>query len=27
VPEDQLDAIANQLRKPARPGLRVVGGN
>ncbi|MDE8666929.1 hypothetical protein PUN16_030685 [Pseudomonas aeruginosa] len=25
VPEDQLDAIANQLRKPARLGLRVVG--
>lgn len=27
VPEDQLDAITHQLRKPARPGLRVVGGN
>lgn len=27
VPEDQLDAIAQQLRTPARPGLRVVGGN
>jgi hypothetical protein len=26
VPEDQLDAIAQQLRMPARPGLRVVGG-
>lgn len=27
VPEDQLDAITQQLRAPARPGLRVVGGN
>lgn len=27
VPEEQLDAIAQQLRTPARPGLRVVGGN
>ncbi|CAB5521150.1 Integrase core domain [Pseudomonas putida] len=27
VPEDQLDAITQQLRMPARPGLRVVGGN
>jgi hypothetical protein len=27
VPEEQLDAITHQLRKPARPGLRVVGGN
>lgn len=27
VLEDQLDAITHQLRKPARPGLRVVGGN
>lgn len=27
VPEDQLDAITHQLRKPVRPGLRVVGGN
>lgn len=26
VPEDQLDAITQQLRMPARPGLRVVGG-
>ncbi|QZP26195.1 DDE-type integrase/transposase/recombinase [Pseudomonas mosselii] len=26
VPEDQLDAIAQQLRMPARPGLRIVGG-
>ncbi|HHR0444944.1 TPA: DDE-type integrase/transposase/recombinase [Pseudomonas aeruginosa] len=27
VPEEQIDAIAQQLRTPARPGLRVVGGN
>lgn len=27
VPEDQLDAIATELNRPARPGLRVVGGN
>ncbi|WP_110970225.1 DDE-type integrase/transposase/recombinase [Pseudomonas huaxiensis] len=27
VPEDQLDVITQQLRMPARPGLRVVGGN
>ena len=27
VPEDQIDAITQQLRAPARPGLRVVGGN
>lgn len=26
VPEEQLDAITQQLRMPARPGLRVVGG-
>jgi hypothetical protein len=27
VPEDQLDAIAQQLKTPVRPALRVVGGN
>ncbi|MFK1245262.1 integrase [Pseudomonas aeruginosa] len=27
VAEDQLDAIVQQLQEPARPALRVVGGN
>lgn len=27
VPEDQLDSIVLQLKTPARPALRVVGGN
>ncbi len=26
VPEEQLDAIASQLVRPVRAGLRVVGG-
>ncbi|HHG4749879.1 TPA: integrase [Pseudomonas aeruginosa] len=27
VAEDQLDAIVQQLQEPARPALRIVGGN